>query len=72
MEDLQNIRSVRMVHNLHIWSLTMGTAALSVHLAIGKLDSSPELCLILLKVMAYVCCLKMIARKRESKHCLHF
>lgn len=38
MEDLQNIRAVKMVHNLHIWSLTMGTAALSVHLAIGKLD----------------------------------
>ena len=25
-----------MVHNLHVWSLTMGTAALSVHLAVGK------------------------------------
>jgi len=36
MEDLENIRAVRMVHNLHIWSLTMGTAALSVHLATGK------------------------------------
>ena len=24
-----------MVHNLHVWSLTMGTAALSVHLAVG-------------------------------------
>ena len=36
MEDLQNIRAVKMVHNLHIWSLTMGTAALSVHLAIGN------------------------------------
>ena len=39
MEDLQNIRAVKMVHNLHIWSLTMGTAALSVHLAIGKILS---------------------------------
>jgi len=39
MEDLQNIRSVRMIHNLHIWSLTMGTAALSVHLAID--DTRP-------------------------------
>jgi zinc transporter 2 len=34
LEDLQNIRAVRMVHNLHIWSLTMGTPALSVHLAV--------------------------------------
>ena len=25
-----------MVHNLHVWSLTLGTAALSVHLAVGK------------------------------------
>lgn len=40
MEDLQNIRSVRMVHNLHIWSLTMGTAALSVHLAIDETRST--------------------------------
>ena len=38
MEDLQNIRGVEMVHNLHIWSLTMGTAALSVHLAIGTFN----------------------------------
>jgi len=34
LEDLQNIRAVRMVHNLHVWSLTMGTPALSVHLAV--------------------------------------
>lgn len=40
MEDLQNIRSVRMIHNLHIWSLTMGTAALSVHLAIDDSRST--------------------------------
>lgn len=35
MEDLQNIHEVKMVHNLHIWSLTMGKPALSVHLAVG-------------------------------------
>lgn len=40
MEDLQNIRAVKMVHNLHIWSLTMGTAALSVHLAIDDSRST--------------------------------
>eukprot|EP00111_Clytia_hemisphaerica_P012286 TCONS_00036084-protein len=40
MEDLENIRAVRMVHNLHIWSLTMGTAALSVHLAIDDTRST--------------------------------
>jgi len=40
MEDLQNIRAVKMVHNLHIWSLTMGTAALSVHLAIDDTRST--------------------------------
>ena len=36
MNDLENIREVKMVHNLHIWSLTMGRPALSVHLAVGK------------------------------------
>ena len=36
MNDLQDIREVKMVHNLHIWSLTMGKPALSVHLAVGK------------------------------------
>lgn len=36
MNDLENIREVKMVHNLHIWSLTMGRPALSVHLAVGE------------------------------------
>jgi len=40
LEDLQNIRSVRMVHNLHVWSLTMGTPALSVHLAVDDSRST--------------------------------
>jgi len=39
-EDLQNIRAVKMVHNLHVWSLTMGTAALSVHLAVDDSRST--------------------------------
>jgi len=39
-EDLQNIRAVKMVHNLHVWSLTMGTAALSVHLAVDDTRST--------------------------------
>ena len=29
-----------MVHNLHVWSLTMGTAALSVHLAVDDSRST--------------------------------
>ena len=45
MEDLQNIHEVKMVHNLHIWSLTMGKPALSVHLAVGKQTSLLDLCI---------------------------
>eukprot|EP00794_Sanderia_malayensis_P012305 gene12305-13574_t len=36
MNDLRDIREVKAVHNLHIWSLTMGKPALSVHLAVGS------------------------------------
>ncbi|XP_076366420.1 proton-coupled zinc antiporter SLC30A2-like [Tachypleus tridentatus] len=32
--DLQNIQGVKMAHSLHIWSLTIDTNALAVHLAI--------------------------------------
>ncbi|XP_065652042.1 proton-coupled zinc antiporter SLC30A2 isoform X2 [Hydra vulgaris] len=39
-EDLQNIQAVKMVHNLHLWSLTMDTPALSVHLAIDDSRST--------------------------------
>ena len=31
-----NLDGVKTIHDLHIWSLTMGTTALSVHIAIGK------------------------------------
>lgn len=33
---LQSIEGVRMVHSLHVWSLTVSKNALAVHLAIGK------------------------------------
>lgn len=35
-EKLLDIRGVKTVHDLHAWSLTVGTTALSAHLAIGK------------------------------------
>lgn len=34
-EKLCDIRGVRTVHDLHVWSLTVGITALSAHLAIG-------------------------------------
>lgn len=35
---LRDIPGVKHVHSLHVWSLTIGKHALSVHLAIGKCE----------------------------------
>jgi Co/Zn/Cd efflux system component len=37
VDDLLALPGVRNAHSLHIWSLSIQRAALSVHLAIGKL-----------------------------------
>jgi len=37
VDDLLELPGVRNAHSLHIWSLSIQRAALSVHLAIGKL-----------------------------------
>ena len=36
-ERLGKIQGVTAIHDLHVWSLTVGTPALSAHLDIGKL-----------------------------------
>ena len=38
LQELQKVTGVKMAHSLHMWSLTMDKAALSVHLAVGKFD----------------------------------
>lgn len=35
--ELSNISNVRHLHNLHIWTLSPGKDAVSVHLCVGKL-----------------------------------
>ena len=35
-DSLVNIPGVVAVHDLHVWSLTVGTSAIAVHLVIGK------------------------------------
>jgi len=45
-ETFLNVKGVKIVHNLRIWSLSMDKIAMSAHLAIGKyfipLFSVPE------------------------------
>lgn len=35
-QDLQRLPGVKMAHSLNVWSLTMDTVVVSVHLAVGK------------------------------------
>jgi Co/Zn/Cd efflux system component len=37
-ERLGKIQGVTAIHDLHVWSLTVGTPALSAHLDIGTLE----------------------------------
>ena len=39
-QDLQRIPGVKLAHSLNVWSLTMDTIVVSVHLAVGKLSHS--------------------------------
>jgi Co/Zn/Cd efflux system component len=36
-DRLEKIEGVTAIHDLHVWSLTVGTAALSAHVDIGTL-----------------------------------
>jgi len=35
-EVLLSLKSVKAMHSLHLWALTIGQSLLSVHIAIGK------------------------------------
>lgn len=40
VSSLSSIDGVKAIHDLHVWSLTPGQYAFSVHLAVGKIFTS--------------------------------
>ena len=41
-KSLADVTNVRDVHDLHVWSITTGQDALSVHLTVEVMDYSPQ------------------------------
>ena len=40
--QLENVKGVKMIHSLHVWSLSVDKVAMSVHLAIDDLANEGE------------------------------
>ena len=73
--DLRAIEGVTSVHSLHIWSLTLDRAALSVHLAISKSSIKSEYLLISIRLFLSIidirkCLLKLLVASADAEQIL--